>query len=207
MHDHDTNGAQARPVWAFMAATAMATTISTLAATAMVKGESTEPVAVTCSCDTPAAAPVVQTEAPVQAEAPAPPEAPVQADAPVQAEAPARAEDAPIVPSKVERSSAPKAEVDGALDRDVIRRIVRAHIGEVRYCYNEGLEHDPELAGRVVVSFVIGAEGKVTRSSADADFEGDVPDCIAKAVSGWLFPRPADGKDVAVKYPFVLEPG
>lgn len=101
----------------------------------------------------------------------------------------------------------PKAEVDGALDKDLIRRIVRAHIGEVRYCYDEGLAHDPELAGRVVVDFVIGAEGKVTRSTAESDMEGDVPDCIATAVSRWLFPRPADGKDVAVKYPFVLEPG
>lgn len=202
MHDHDTNGAQARPVWAFMAATAMATTISTLAATAMVKGESTEPVAVTCSCEAPAA-PLVQTEAPVRPEAPEQ----AQAPAPPEAPAPAQAEDAPIAPPKVEGSPAPKAEVHGALDRDVIRRIVRAHIGEVRYCYNEGLEHDPELRGRVVVDFVIGAEGKVTRSSAEADFEGDVPDCIAKAVARWLFPRPADGGDVAVKYPFVLEPG
>ena len=193
MHDNDRQGAQARPVWAFMVATAMATTISTLAATAMVKGEPTEPVAVTCTCEAPAVAPPVQAEAPVRAEAP------VQ-----QAEAPAQAVD-PSVTNADEPT--PKAEVDGALDKDLIRRIVRAHIGEVRYCYNEGLEHDPELAGRVIVDFVIGREGKVTRSFSHSDMEGDVPDCIAKAVGHWLFPRPADGEDVSVKYPFVLEPG
>jgi outer membrane biosynthesis protein TonB len=191
MHDNDRQGAQARPVWAFMVATAMATTISTLAATAMVQADSTEPAAVTCACEAPAVAPLVAAP-PVQQV-----DAPVQAEAPVQqAETPAPAVD-----------PTPKAEVDGALDKDLIRRIVRAHIDEVRYCYNEGLEHDPELAGRVVVDFVIGSEGKVTRSTADSDMEGEVPECIAKAVNGWLFPRPADGEDVSVKYPFVLEPG
>lgn len=178
-----------------MVATAMATTISTLAATAMVQAESTEPVAVTCACEAPAvAAPPVQAESPVQ-----------QAEEPAQpAEAPAPAVDSSVTNSD---EPTPKAEVDGALDKDLIRRIVRAHIGEVRYCYNEGLEHDPELAGRVVVDFVIGPEGKVTRSFAHSDMEGDVPDCIATAVSHWRFPRPADGEDVSVKYPFVLEPG
>lgn len=201
MHDNDRQGAQARPVWAFMVATAMATTISTLAATAMVQAESTEPAAVTCSCEAPAVAPPVQTESPVQVQAPVQAEAPVQ-----QVEEPAPAVD-PNDSNADEPTPTPKAVVDGALDKDLIRRIVRAHIGEVRYCYNEGLEHDPELAGRVVVDFVIGAEGKVTRSAADSDMEGDVPDCIATAVSHWLFPRPADGEDVSVKYPFVLEPG
>jgi hypothetical protein len=39
-----------------------------------------------------------------------------------------------------------KATVTGALDKDIIRRIVRAHINEVRYCYNQGLARDPGSA-------------------------------------------------------------
>lgn len=195
MHEHE--GAQARPVWLFMVATAMATTVSTLAATAMVNSEApeaTQPTQVSCTCEAPAAIPVVA----APAAPPAPAEPIAAAPMPVQT-----AE--PVVAS--EGAPAPKAEVVGSLDKDVIRRIVRAHIGEVRYCYNEGLAHDPELAGHVDVEFVIGAAGKVTRSVAHSEMEGEVPECIAKAVSRWMFPRPSDGGDVAVTYPFVLEPG
>lgn len=215
MRNHDTDAAQGRPIWIFMAATAMATTISTLAATAMVKAEATAPVAVTCACDVPTPVVVPAPAAPAP-EAPRPaaesnaldemvaPSIAPAAEAPEQAEAPEPAAD-PLAPTAAR--PAPKAEVEGALDRDIIRRIVRAHISEVRECYDAGLQHDPELAGRVAVQFVIGPKGKVTRATAESEMEGDVPACIAKAVEGWLFPRPADGKDVAVAYPFVLEPG
>jgi hypothetical protein len=54
-----------------------------------------------------------------------------------------------------------KAEVQGALDKDIIRRIVRAHINEVRYCYNQALARDPNAKGRVAVQFTIGGTGKV----------------------------------------------
>jgi hypothetical protein len=201
MPANETAGAQTRQVWMFMAATAMATTVSTMVATSMVKADATEPAAVTCACEAPAAVPVL-VPPPVPAEAPAEAEAPEQAEMPEQPVPSADPERAPTV-----QQVAPKAEVHGAYDKDLIRRIVRAHISEVRYCYNEGLEKDPELEGRVIVDFVIGSEGKVTRSEARSEMEGDVPECIATAASRWLFPRPADGKDVAVSYPFVLEPG
>src|SRR5690606_7250695 len=44
-----------------------------------------------------------------------------------------------------------KAEVKGNLDQDIVRRVVRAHINEVRSCYSRGLARDPALAGRVVI--------------------------------------------------------
>ena len=102
-----------------------------------------------------------------------------------------------------------KATVQGALDKDIIRRIVRAHINEVRYCYNKGLVKDPKLKGRAVVAFTIGADGKVATSKIDqTDLpDPDVPKCIAKAVKRWKFPRPQGGGNVVVKYPFVLTPG
>jgi outer membrane biosynthesis protein TonB len=194
-HDHGhSHAAQGRPIWLFMAATAMATTVSTLAATAMVKAEATEPVAVTCSCEAPAGASAL---APPAAEGPAVAEALAVAEEPEQlAIEPAAPVAAPIM-----------AKVEGALDKDIIRRVVMAHINEVRYCYNEGLALDPELAGRVVVAFTIGPKGKVTRSTAESEMEGEVPGCIASAVSRWMFPKPRDGQEVAVHYPFELEPG
>lgn len=101
-----------------------------------------------------------------------------------------------------------EATVEGDLDRDLIRRVVRAHIGDVRDCYNAGLVKNAELAGKIAVRFTITAEGKATGASvaesslADAAVEG----CISGAVGRWIFPRPGEG-EVAVVYPFELSPG
>jgi TonB family protein len=102
-----------------------------------------------------------------------------------------------------------KAKVEGNLDRDIIRRIVRAHINEVRSCYNAGLTKNPELEGSVTVDFVIASTGKVSASSVAESTLSDtsVANCIAKAVKRWTFPKPRDGGEVQVSYPFELSPG
>jgi TonB family protein len=104
---------------------------------------------------------------------------------------------------------ATKAEVVGGLDKDLIRRVVRAHINEVRYCYNQGLAKDANLKGRVAVQFTIGGTGKVTSAVVG---ETDLKDravgsCIAQAVKRWSFPKPASGGAAIVTYPFILQPG
>jgi TonB family protein len=102
-----------------------------------------------------------------------------------------------------------KATVQGALDRDIIRRIVRAHINEVRSCYNAGLTKDPNLQGRVAVNFVIAGTGKVASAVVQESTIKDqsVGNCIAKAVKRWSFPKPRGGGNVIVTYPFNLTPG
>ncbi len=101
-----------------------------------------------------------------------------------------------------------KAEVQGSLDKDIIRRIVRAHINEVRYCYNQALAKNPNAKGRVSVQFTIDAAGKITTAQIAESTMADaaVGVCIAKAVKSWTFPKPVGGL-VTVTYPFVLEPG
>jgi len=101
-----------------------------------------------------------------------------------------------------------KAVVQGSLDKDIIRRIVRAHINEVRYCYNQALANDPNAKGRVSVQFTIDVTGKITAATVTESTLADaaVGLCIAKAVKGWTFPKPVGGV-VNVTYPFVLEPG
>ena len=97
----------------------------------------------------------------------------------------------------------------GALDKDIIRRIVRAHINEVRYCYNQALARDPNAKGRVAVQFTIGGTGKVPSAVVQETTMKDagVGNCIAQAVKRWTFPKPEGGGSVIVTYPFVLEPG
>ena len=106
-------------------------------------------------------------------------------------------------------ASPARAEVRGKLDRDVIRRVVRRHIDEVRGCYNPGLARDPSLAGRVALQFTIGPTGSVTTAVVKSSTLSDaaVGECIARAMMRWTFPAPEGGGNVVVTYPFVLEPG
>ena len=102
-----------------------------------------------------------------------------------------------------------KAEVVGSLDKDIIRRIVRAHINEVRSCYNAALTKDPNVAGKVSIEWTIGADGKVASASVLTNTTNDEPlgQCIAKAVKKWTFPQTPGGGTIKVTYPFDLSPG
>lgn len=102
-----------------------------------------------------------------------------------------------------------KATVRGGLDKDIVRRIVRAHLNEVRHCYNLGLSAKPDLSGRVEVNFVVGPQGRVLTAVVARSTlgHGAAANCIAKATKRWKFPKPRSAGTVTVRYPFVLTPG
>lgn len=101
----------------------------------------------------------------------------------------------------------PNVEIRGSLSREIIRRTIRRHINEVRYCYEQELTQRPDLAGRVTVSFIIGATGAVSTATTmnttlqNARVEG----CLVQAVRRWTFPEPEGGGVVGVNYPFVFD--
>lgn len=96
--------------------------------------------------------------------------------------------------------------VMGSLPAEAIRRVVRQHLPEVRFCYEQGLQSNPSMEGRVAVSWIIGGDGRVTGSSlTSSDLGSDrVESCIVQAVRRWTFPTPEDHGMVGVNYPFVL---
>lgn len=102
-----------------------------------------------------------------------------------------------------------KAVVVGKLDREIVRRIVRAHLNEVRACYTARLVDTPKLAGRLTIAFTIEGDGttrdarvqKSTLGNAQLGF------CVVERIARWKFPKSEDGKPVVVAYPFILEPG
>lgn len=111
--------------------------------------------------------------------------------------------------TRVPRIRRARAMVKGSLDKSIIQRIVRAHINEVRHCYNLGLVADPSLAGRIVIDFVIDELGRVAAAvvaSSTVDDEA-VGQCIAKTAKRWRFPKAEGAGQARVKYPFVLSPG
>ena len=97
-----------------------------------------------------------------------------------------------------------RLQIRGALDGVIIRRIIRRHMNEVKYCYQKELQN-PSLHGRAVVRFVINAEGQVTRSNIKSSTlaHRKVEECLKHATRRWLFPRPRAGV-VTVQAPFVF---
>jgi TonB family protein len=111
--------------------------------------------------------------------------------------------------SRTPRVRARPAEVRGGLSPDVIRRVVRRHLNEVRFCYEQQLNTRPDLQGRVTVNFIISGSGAVQSSAVRSSDLGnpEVERCIVQAVRRWTFPQPDGGGIVGVNYPFVLSPG
>jgi hypothetical protein len=96
-------------------------------------------------------------------------------------------------------------EAGGTCPREAIRRTVRAHINEVRFCYERALQSRPALTGRVVASFVLASSGRVVRAeSSESTIDPDVAACVTDAVRRWVFAG-CDG-GAAVSYPFVFVP-
>jgi hypothetical protein len=95
--------------------------------------------------------------------------------------------------------------VQGRLPPEAIQRIVRASFGRFRGCYEQGLQKDPSLEGRVAVKFVIARDGAVSMvSAADHSFADDsVAKCVARAFYNLSFPQP-EGGIVTVVYPIVF---
>ncbi len=99
-----------------------------------------------------------------------------------------------------------EALVEGGLTRNEISAVIERHIGEIRYCYEQGLQTNPKMGGRVSMKFFIAANGYV--SSADITntslHSKIVEGCITSRLKSWKFPNPRGGVVVKVNYPFVL---
>jgi hypothetical protein len=100
-----------------------------------------------------------------------------------------------------------ETEIDGGLDKEAIARVIRSQLGQIRYCYERQLSANPDLYGKILIKFTIGAAGSVvaqaigTTSLNNAMVEG----CILRRVAGWQFPTPKGGTNVLVTYPFLFK--
>lgn len=96
--------------------------------------------------------------------------------------------------------------VKGGIDKEIVRRVVREHLAEVRFCYERELQRRADLGGRVVSQFLISGKGQVVSAAIASSTMNDaaVESCISQAVRRWSFPAPEGGGVVMVSYPFVL---
>jgi len=90
------------------------------------------------------------------------------------------------------------------LTPDQIRRVVAAHTGAMRRCYQQALVQSPNASGKVVLGWKIEANG-TTSNVAVKSSTLKLPkaeSCMQQQVQSWKFPS-ADGP-ILLSYPFVF---
>lgn len=100
-----------------------------------------------------------------------------------------------------------EADVAQGLDRDQIAAVINRNMGQITYCYEQGLKQDAGIRGRVALAFTIGGTGSVKAANVDSTSLNykQVEDCMVMRLKTWKFPVPEGGVDVQVKFPFKLE--
>ncbi len=91
----------------------------------------------------------------------------------------------------------------GGLSAEQIRRVVVAHTGALRACYESEAQKNPGLKGGVTVQWSIDAGGSVGGASVAGSTLGNprVEGCVVRQVKSWHFPA-ADAPTTVAGYPF-----
>lgn len=89
------------------------------------------------------------------------------------------------------------------LPKEIVRRMIRRHLGEITACYDDALARHPGIEGTVTAAFTIERDGSVSGATASG-VHPEVSACIAGVIGGVRFPRPDGTAVVNVRYPFVF---
>lgn len=92
----------------------------------------------------------------------------------------------------------------GGLTQQEILDVIKAHLSEIRHCYDRLLQRSPNSRGKIKAKWQIGTNGRVTTVSildssiSDSTMRG----CVTSRIRRWKFPNPRNGKPVDVTFPF-----
>jgi len=91
----------------------------------------------------------------------------------------------------------------GGLSPEQVRRVVMAHTGALRACYESEAQRNPQLRGGVTVAWQIDASGTVSSASLAGTTIGNprVEGCVVRQVKTWHFPT-SDAPTTVASYPF-----
>jgi len=137
--------------------------------------------------------------------------APAAADAGTAAAAPAEpgasVPDAGVGPATPARGSSPEKL---PFTPDTIKQIVRAKQPEIERCWEQTLAGtDKPVDGKLQTHFVITPVGSVKQAKVlkkgTTLKDPTLHRCVETVLSTMLFPKPPDGKDHPVEYPFNLK--
>jgi hypothetical protein len=96
---------------------------------------------------------------------------------------------------------------DGRLDKDAVRRVVRASTKSLLSCLGGAPHARGSAASHVAVTFTVGSFGQVVAAhDVGGDAPVDVRECIVKGFYALTFPPPERGT-ATLTYPLSLAPG
>ena len=95
----------------------------------------------------------------------------------------------------------------GTIDREVIRRVIVQNQRVLKTCYERELNRNPDLAGKIILEWDIGEQGRVvgTRKGKMEPGFDRVAECILDRLRTWRFPEPPANQAVTVQFPFVFQ--
>jgi len=96
--------------------------------------------------------------------------------------------------------------IGAGLDRETIRRYIQTKMNQIRWCYQQELQKNPELAGKVVMQWIILPSGYTTavKVSESTIRNVGVETCVSERIAKWRFPAPPGGQTIPVSYPFIF---
>lgn len=97
--------------------------------------------------------------------------------------------------------------VEEGLTKEEVGRVIHAHMSEIRYCYESSMIRNSDLEGKLMLDFVIGANGMVRTANVKESTIADarLDDCVIRRLTKWQFPKPKGGVNVSVSYPFIFK--
>ena len=92
----------------------------------------------------------------------------------------------------------------GTIDREAIRRVLKANEKTIRTCYERQLNRNPDLFGKLVLTWNIAEGGRALNVSVTSNELGssEVANCIMDRLKTWKFPDPPPNQLVEVSYPW-----
>lgn len=100
-----------------------------------------------------------------------------------------------------------RPQVQGTMDVNIVHRILRRHLNEVRFCYEQQLRARPDLQGTVILQMVVTPDGRVAQSAPRQNTLGDsnVANCMMARSRRWQFPQPDGVLRIVVPYRFTRQ--
>ncbi len=92
----------------------------------------------------------------------------------------------------------------GTIDREAIRRVLKANERTIRTCYERQLNRNPDLFGKLILTWDIADGGRALNVHVSSNELGnaDVANCIMDRLKTWKFPDPPPNQTVEVSYPW-----
>ncbi|NVJ00557.1 AgmX/PglI C-terminal domain-containing protein [Myxococcus sp. AM009] len=93
---------------------------------------------------------------------------------------------------------------------DSVRQVVQHHQRRIQECYEDHMaEKDQTVEGRLMTTFTIDANGlvkdaRVVKKTSTLK-DPNLHDCVQAVLSSMTFPKPPDGADHPIEYPFNLK--